>query len=227
MVKAIEKMFFQYKFEKREDYINSLLKILQKLSLLGLWRAKFFEKAAFYGGTALRILYGIDRFSEDIDFSLIEPSADFKLEKYIHFVNIELNSFGIESEIKLLEKTFQTPIQSAILRVNIRRMLQNIVIDENIINQFPKNQIIKIKIEVDTQPATGFSTEVKYLLQPIPFSVRVYSLPDLFASKMHAMLCRRWKKRVKGRDWYDFVWYVLLKLNRTNRCYKLGILNSI
>ena len=66
---------------------------------------------------------------------------------------------------------------------------------------------LKIRLEVDTDPPGGFETETQYVLQPIPFSVRVYCLPDLFAGKLHAILCRKWKTRVKGRDWYDLVWY--------------------
>ena len=67
--------------------------------------------------------------------------------------------------------------------------------------------MLKIKLEVDTDPPPGFDTEVRYILQPIPFAVRTYTLPDLFAGKMHAVLCRRWRNRSKGRDWYDLVWY--------------------
>jgi hypothetical protein len=67
---------------------------------------------------------------------------------------------------------------------------------------------LKIKLEIDTDPPAGFETESRTVLLPTPFAVRVYRQPDLFAGKMHAILCRKWKSRVKGRDWYDLVWYV-------------------
>ena len=80
-------------------------------------------------------------------------------------------------------------------------------IDEALLRHIPRNQQLKIKLEIDTDPPPGFQTTNKYILLPIPFAVRAYSLPDLFAGKMHAVLCREWKTRVKGRDWYDFVWF--------------------
>ena len=79
--------------------------------------------------------------------------------------------------------------------------------ERGLVQQVPRNQVLKIKLEVDTDPPPGFSTEARYLLRPVPFAVRTFSLPDLFAGKMHAVLCREWKSRVKGRDWYDLVWF--------------------
>lgn len=208
MIKAIEKMLNYYKLEKTEDYINALREILQEITLLGLWRGKFFEKAAFNGGTALRILYNLDRFSEDLDFSLLKPENNFNLEKYIEHIKSEINSFGFDIEVQIKEKTVMTPIQSSFLKANTKKQFLIIQAEKDIMNQIPENQKIKIKIELDTDPVDDFSTETKYLLQPIPFSVKSYCLPDLFAGKMHAILCRNWKNRVKGRDWYDLVWYV-------------------
>ena len=94
MHEAIARMLSKYECEGLNDYINALREILQEVALLGLWRSKFFEKGAFYGGTALRILYGLDRFSEDIDFSLLEPLDAFELTSYTTFLQKEIKGFG-------------------------------------------------------------------------------------------------------------------------------------
>jgi predicted nucleotidyltransferase component of viral defense system len=208
MHEAIARMLSIYECQGLNDYINALREILQEVALLGLWRSKFFEKAAFYGGTALRILYGLDRFSEDIDFSLLEPLDAFDLTGYIAFLQKETKGFGFEVQVERIDKAIQTPVQSAFLKANTRNQLLIIETRGEILQEVPKGQILKIKLEVDTDPPPGFTTQTRYLLQPIPFAVRTFVLPDLFAGKMHAILCRRWKKRVKGRDWYDLVWYV-------------------
>ncbi len=204
---AIVRMLDRYQCRSVEDYVNALREILQEVALLGLWRSKFFEKAAFYGGSALRILYGMDRFSEDLDFSLIEPMSDFNLSRYIGALEREIRSFGFEVSVTRREKTAESPIQSAFLKADTLKHLLTIERADKVARQLPRGQVMKIKIEVDTDPPPGFDTENKFLLQPIPFSVKTFALPDLFAGKMHAVLCRRWKTRVKGRDWYDLVWY--------------------
>ena len=204
---AIAKMVSKYECRGLNDYINALREILQEIALLGLWRSKFFEKAACYGGTALRILYGLDRFSEDIDFSLLEPSLDFDLKGYMAFVQKEMEAFGFDVLVEKVEKAVETPVQSAFLKADTRKQLLVIETKEDILRAVPKGKLLRVKMEVDTDPPSGFSTEARYLLQPIPFAVRSFVLPDLFAGKMHAILCRKWKSRVKGRDWYDLVWY--------------------
>jgi predicted nucleotidyltransferase component of viral defense system len=207
MHEAIAKMVSKYECHGLNDYVNALREILQEVALLGLWRSKFFEKAACYGGTALRILHGLDRFSEDIDFSLLEPSRNFDLTGYTVFVQKEMEAFGFDILIEKVDKTIETQVQSAFLKANTRQQLLVIETREDILRAVPKNKLVRVKMEVDTDPPSGFSTETRYLLQPIPFAVRSFTLPDLFAGKMHAILCRRWKSRVKGRDWYDLVWY--------------------
>jgi predicted nucleotidyltransferase component of viral defense system len=149
----------------------------------------------------------MDRFSEDLDFSLLKPMNDFDLFRYSGAVERELQSFGFEVKVTTREKKDKSPVQSAFLEANTLKHLLTIKTAEETSWPIPSGQILKIKIEVDTDPPSGFSTENKFVLQPIPFSVRTYVLPDLFAGKMHAVLCRRWKNRVKGRDWYDLVWY--------------------
>jgi len=204
---AIARMLDLYKCQSVDDYVRSLREIMQEIALLGLWRSKFFEKTAFYGGTALRILYGLDRFSEDLDFSLLKPMADFQLSRYGSAVERELRSFGFEAKLTTRTKKDESPVQSAFLKANTLSHLLTIKTDGKVNWPIPRDQVLKIKIEVDTDPPSGFSTENKFVLQPIPFSIRTFILPDLFAGKMHAVLCRKWKTRVKGRDWYDLVWY--------------------
>jgi predicted nucleotidyltransferase component of viral defense system len=208
MNEAVARMMSRYQCRRVEDYVRALREILQEIALLGLWRSKFFEKGAFYGGSALRILYGLDRFSEDLDFSLLHPMSDFNISRYSKALQTEMRSFGFDVSVESKKKKIPTAVQSAFLKANTLEQLLVIEAEQGIIRGLPKGQVLKIKLEVDTDPPPRFTTEVKYLLHPIPFSVRSYVLPDLFAGKMHAILCRRWKNRVKGRDWYDFVWFV-------------------
>ncbi len=204
---AVRSMLDRYDCRTRDDYVNALREILQEIALLGLWRGKFFEHAAFYGGTALRILHGMDRFSEDIDFSLLKPDASFSLDAYGDALTREIQSFGFRVEFQRRKKAASSAIDSAFLKANTYRELIVIEAAEELLDDLHPERILKIRLEVDTDPPSGFETETQYVLQPIPFSVRVYRLPDLFAGKLHAVLCRKWKGRVKGRDWYDLVWY--------------------
>jgi len=208
MNEAVTQMLQKYPLNRLEDYTKALREIIQEIALLGLWRSKFFDKAAFYGGTALRILYGLDRFSEDLDFTLLQPMDDFDLGSFGLSLEKELQGFGFEMHLEQKNRAVKSPVQSAFLKAETFSQMLVIEIGEEILRQVPKGQMIKIKLEVDTNPPSGFSTEMKYLLAPIPFPVRALVLPDLFAGKMHAVLYRRWKTRVKGRDWYDLVWYI-------------------
>lgn len=201
-------MLSRYNCQNTADYIHAVQEILQEIALLGLWRSKFFEHAAFYGGTALRILYGLDRFSEDLDFSLLRTNKKFQLQKYLTALEKEVLAFGFNVTIHQKNKSFPSPIQSAFLKTETSGALLVIRSDNLISRKVPPGQLLKIKIEVDTDPPPGFETETKYLLHPISFGIRTYTLPDLFAGKMHAILCRQWNNRVKGRDWYDLVWYI-------------------
>jgi predicted nucleotidyltransferase component of viral defense system len=207
MNEVIRQVLAKYEIRSLDDSIRALREIMQEIALLGLWRSKFFEKAAFYGGTALRVLYGLDRFSEDLDFSLLERNEHFDLAGYGDALVRELNSFGFDVEIESRKKPAGTAIQSTFLKANTRYQMITVEFDKGLIQQVPRNQKLKIKLEVDTDPPSGFTTANKYLLLPVPFAVRTFSLPDLFAGKIHAVLCREWKSRVKGRDWYDLVWF--------------------
>ncbi|MGD8612782.1 MAG: nucleotidyl transferase AbiEii/AbiGii toxin family protein [Desulfobacterales bacterium] len=207
MHEALARMLAKCESARLEDTMRALREIMQEIALLGLWRGKFFEKAAFYGGTAMRVLCGLDRFSEDLDFSLLEPKSDFDIAKYLAPLRKELEAFGFDVRVGQRIKAIESAVQSAFLKADSLKQLLVIETAEEILREVPRGQVLKIKLEVDTDPPPGFATETKYLLQPIPFAVRAFSLPDLFAGKMHAILCRRWKTRVKGRDWYDLVWY--------------------
>ena len=207
MIEAIQQMLDRYACRTRDDYVSALREILQQIALLGLWRGKFFEHAVFYGGTALRVLYGLDRYSEDLDFSLLKPVADFSLGAYGDALRRELASFGFEVSFENRKRNPQSAIESAFLKANT--LQQSIVVRAAAAVTRPMHagEVLKIKLEVDTDPPGGFETESRAVLLPVPFAVRAYSLPDLFAGKLHAVLCRKWKTRVKGRDWYDLVWY--------------------
>lgn len=209
MNQAIDSMLQKYECHTRNDFENALKEIIQEVALLGLWRAKFFQHAAFYGGTALRIMYGLDRFSEDVDFSLLAPKADFELAPYLDAIRTELNAMDFNIEIAERIKNVETSIESAFIKAGTKEHLLKIEVPASVADRIAKNDRIKIKIEVDTDPPGGFETEAKTLLQPIPFSVNTFKQPDLFAGKIHAILQRAWKGgRIKGRDYYDFVWYI-------------------
>jgi len=208
MNNVVNKMLEKYNCKTTQDSIHALREILQEIALLGLWRSKFFEHTAFYGGSALRILYGLNRYSEDLDFSLLKRDENFSLEKYLIQMQKEINAFGFDISIDMKEKVIINDIQSAFLKANTLNHLLVISPSETLKNEIPETQKLKIKLEIDVNPPPNFNTEVKYLLNPIAFSVKTYSLPDLFAGKMHAILFRKWKDRVKGRDWFDLVWYI-------------------
>jgi len=207
MNEAIRQILATYEIRSLDDSLRALREVMQEIALLGLWRSKFFEKVAFYGGTALRVLYRLDRFSEDLDFSLLEKSEDFDLADYSDALKRELASFGFAVAIESRIKQPGTAIQSAFLKADTRTQMITVEFERGLLQQVPRNQVLKIKLEIDTDPPPGISTEIRYLLRPVPFAVRTFSLPDLFAGKMHAVLCREWKSRVKGRDWYDLVWF--------------------
>ena len=208
MHEAISNMLERYECRTRDDYTNALREILQDVALLGLWRSKFFEHAAFYGGTALRLLYGLNRYSEDLDFSLLTTDDAFSLGAYGEALCREISSFGFDVDFEDRKKTRNNSIKSAFLKANTYKQLVLIGITEELLSDLHPAKNLKIRLEVDIDPPGNFKTETRYVLQPIPFPVRTYSLPDLFAGKLHAILCRKWKTCVKGRDWYDLVWYI-------------------
>jgi predicted nucleotidyltransferase component of viral defense system len=212
MNQAIVEMLQRYNCKTISDYKNALQEMMQQIALLGLWRAKFYEHAAFYGGTALRILYDLDRFSEDLDFSLLRPHKNFSLDIYVKAIEEELRSFGFLVAVEPKVKTIDSAIQSAFIKANTVENFISIDVDVKTRKHIHLKNLIRIKLEIDTDPPPGFATDVRFVLWPIPFSVKTYSQPDLLAGKLHAVLCRSWQTRVKGRDWYDLVWYIARKI---------------
>lgn len=194
----VEQMLEKYALQPNQNNKDALREVMQEIALAGLERGGFFNKAAFYGGTCLRIFYGLPRFSEDLDFSLLAVEPDFSFEPYFNRLIEEFAALGFEVEITQRKKAQQTAVVSAFLKKNTS------IYDVTVAGE----KILKIKFEVDTQPPLKFSTEEKLLLQPHSFYVKCFSLEDLFAGKVHALLFRQWKNRIKGRDWFDFEWYV-------------------
>lgn len=208
MNNIIEQMLSKYEIKNLNDEINALKEIIQEIVLSGLSRGGFFDEAAFYGGTALRIFYNLDRFSEDLDFALLSPNRDFDISKYFSYVEKELKAYDLNLEVSTKEKNINSNIASAFLKGDTK---------EHILKFFPGNsnhtynQIlkdIKIKFEVDINPPLGATYEMRYKLLPSPHQVKLYDKTSLFAGKIHAILCRNWNIRVKGRDLYDYVFFL-------------------
>ena len=195
---VFDQMMSRYEIRTENDRRNAIHEVMQEITLAGLYRNGFFEKAAFYGGTCLRIFHSMPRFSEDMDFSLVAKSDSFNLKEYFQAIIAEFKALGREVVISKKEKSFSGNIESAFLKDDTE------IYDLSIQTE----RTIKVKIEVDINPPLEFLTEQKLLLQPFSFMTRCFVLPDMFAGKMHALLFRNWKTRVKGRDWYDFEWYV-------------------
>ena len=205
---AIEQMLKNYQIENIYDQKNAMKEIMQEIVLCGLSRAGFFQKAAFYGGTALRIFYGLDRFSEDLDFSLVTADPDFDLTVYFPVLEKEVRAFGLHVTIQEKEKTKESNIRSAFLKGNTKEHLLLFYADEDLAGSVARSEVVKIKFEVDINPPEYAGFEHKYRLLPTPYEVNLYDMPSLFAGKIHAVLCRAWKNRIKGRDLYDYVFYL-------------------
>lgn len=223
---TIERMLQNYNIENIYDQKNAMKEIMQEIVLCGLARAGFFKKAAFYGGTALRIFYGLERFSEDLDFSLETPDPDFELSAYFSVLEKEVASFGLNVTISEKEKTQDSAIRSAFLKGSTKEHLLLFYADAQSAGQVAANEVIKIKFEVDTNPPKYAGFERKYRLLPSPYEVRVYDLPSLFAGKLHAVLCRNWQSRVKGRDLYDYVFYLARGASVNRRHLRERLLDS-
>ena len=198
MAGIFESMLSRYDISSSESMRNATFEVIQQITLAGLQRGGFFDKAAFYGCTCLRIFHGLRRFSEDMDFTLLRKNDTFNIEDYFPAIISEFQSLGREVSITKKDKKNFGKVESAFLKD-----------DTEVYNlSFQAEKSYKIKIEIDTDPPLGFNTEPKLLLQPFSFYTRTLTLPDLYAGKMHALIFRSWGNRVKGRDWYDFEWYV-------------------
>lgn len=208
MNNVIKQMLSKYEIKNTNDEINALKEIIQEIVLAGLSRGNFFEEAAFYGGTALRIFYNLDRFSEDLDFALITKNENFSLDKYFIYIEKELKAYDLNLEINTKQKNIDSNITSAFLKGNTL---------EHILKFFPNEEdkkfssilkSIKIKFEVDTDPPNGATYDIQYKLLPSPHQVKLYDTSSLLAGKIHAILCRSWLTRTKGRDLYDYIFFL-------------------
>ena len=208
MNNVIEQMITKYEINNVNDEINALKEIIQEIVLAGLSRGNFFNNAAFYGGTALRIFYNLDRFSEDLDFALLEPNKDFDLSKYFIYIEKELKAYGINLEISTKQKSITSNITSAFLKGDTLEHILKFfpTEEEHKYNHLQKN--LKIKFEVDINPPSGATFDDKFKLLPSPHQIKLYDKPSLFAGKIHAILCRNWKTRTKGRDLYDYIFFL-------------------
>ncbi len=218
----IKTIYNRYEKSKIREQ-TKVREILQQAALLGLERQGFFEKAAFYGGTALRILYGLDRFSEDLDFTLLKPNPNFDFSPFLDGMKKELISFGYDLEVNKKIKKTETSIISAFMKANTLQIYLTIGEESKNKNIIP-NEKIQIKLEVDVDPPLFSRFENQLVLNPVTFYVLTLHKNDLFAGKMHAILYRSWKGRIKGRDWYDLIWYIqnniLLSITSLENCMK-------
>jgi predicted nucleotidyltransferase component of viral defense system len=208
MSDAINQILERYKCVTQQDYKNALKEIIQKIILLGLWRSKFFEKAAFCGASSLKILFGLNRFTEDLNFSLLEPEVTFNFNTYKRAIETELIQFGFNVKMTQKVKSNDSTTASALFKANIKEYIITVEVPDSERARCHLAEQLIIALEIDTNPPHQFETTVNYLLQPTPYSVKTFSEPDLFTGKLHALLCRSRKSRVNGRDWYDYVWLV-------------------
>jgi len=198
-IKLIQERLNSYNCKSELEEEHAIREITQEVALAALSRTEFFKYGVFQGGTCLRIFYGLNRFSEDLDFILKEPNPDFKLQPHIQSLSEELHAYGYKVDITDRSNTDIAVRKAFIKDDSIGKVLQ--------LNHTGKKgpfRKIRIKFEVDTNPPSGSQSEIKYLDFPFVSSVTVQDKPSLFAGKVHALLCREY---IKGRDWYDFLWY--------------------
>ncbi len=198
-VKMIQQRLSTYNCKTDIEEQQAIREITQEVVLAALGRGDFFKHALFQGGTCLRIFYGLNRFSEDMDFILRQTNPDFQLKDHVKHLTDELSAYGYNIEITDRSKIDVT-VQKAFLKDNSLGR----IIDLHHANQTGPMAKIRIKLEVDTKPPAGSGQELKYLDFPFVTTVAVQDKPSLFAGKIHALLCREY---IKGRDWYDFIWY--------------------
>ena len=209
---AIKKIIDDYNPKNKEEAKYALREIVQYMVLIGLSKAGFFKKGSFYGGTALRTLYGLNRYSEDLDFTLNTKESDFSIINYMPSIEEVAKSYGLNIEVTAKTKTINTPIESAFAKLNTYEALITLKKSSEIIREIHKDEKLKIKFEVDTEPALGFITETKWIDLPEFAPIVVLDLPSLFAGKIHAIISRNYKNNVKGRDYYDFLFFIKKKV---------------
>jgi len=196
----------QYGCRNDEEELNAIREILQEMILCGLARTDFFVRAAFHGGTELRIFEGIRRFSEDLDFALLAPDMSFDLGDYLQRVAEELASVGVELTVKDKSKADSTIKKGFLKNDSLVRILELKYVGRKGTLGTPRK--LMIKLEVDSNPPAGATYASDQLLFPFPATVRNFDRSSSFSGKFHALLCRTY---IKGRDWFDLVWYASVK----------------
>lgn len=199
MIDLIQKHLEKYNVVGPVEEENALKEIIQEIMLFSLWQADFFEVAAFQGGTSLRILHGLPRFSEDIDFILQEPSSEFSWLPYLEGITETCKEFGIAPEA--LDKAHMDKrIKRAVIKDTLIANQLNLSFMDDL-----NGRKLKIKLEIDCNPPLGSDFDYTYLNFPVDFEVCHQDVSSNFSLKTHALLCRDY---LKGRDWYDFSWYI-------------------
>lgn len=212
MNNVIEQLIQKYNPRNTEEVKNAIKEIIQTIVLIGLSRSNFFSKASFYGGTALRIFYGLNRYSEDLDFTLNAADESFSLTPYVQSIINVAKSYGIDLNVEVKSKKIETPVESAFIKLNTYQTFISFSIDERLTSRLHKDELIEVKFEVDCNPSLGFNVESKWITEPELASINVLDIESLFSGKLHAILCRNYKNRVKGRDFYDFIFYINKKV---------------
>jgi predicted nucleotidyltransferase component of viral defense system len=201
MNEIITERLSEYDVQSAEEELNAIKEITQEIILYALSKTSFFNHAHFCGGTALRIIHGLNRFSEDLDFTTNAVETNFQFNDYMDEVLLTLKQYGLDMKIKKSkDDTF----------VKTRELKED---SEKWTLSFPSNgQLTKvlIKLEIDTNPPFGAEETKANLDFPLLHQVKVGSMETLFSGRLHALLCRRF---VKGRDWYDLLWYIKKKSN--------------
>jgi hypothetical protein len=198
MKDVIQEKLKLYECETREDEENAIKEITQEIALYGLKEAGFFEKASFQGGTCLRIIHGLDRFSEDLDFVLKEADPNFDITPYLEETIKIMNVYGYKIEVSGGDKADNNVKTRFLKDDSIKKLL-------NFENRLDLRKKIQIKVEVDINPPAGAVEEGNYLDFPTDFMITTLNMPTLLSGKCHALLCRSY---AKGRDWYDYLWYI-------------------
>ena len=208
MNNAIEAMLARYSPKNNDERESAIKEILQEIALAGLSRGGFFEKAAFYGGTCLRIFHGLNRWSEDLDFALLSKESDFRLDEYFPALEKEFKSYGIDISVEEKKKDDDSLVRSAFLKGSTLTLMMSFFPKSEDARRVVPNQKIKIKFEIDADNPSGGITEWRYKMLPAPYEVQIFDESTLFAGKIHAIICRAYKNRVKGRDYYDYLFYI-------------------
>lgn len=222
----VEQMIQTYKAQTVYDKKNAMKEVMQEIVLCELSRAGFFSRAAFYGGTALRIFYGLDRFSEDLDFSLMRAEDDFDIQLYFPALEKQVRAYGLNVRVDEKAKAIDSNVQSAFLKANTKELLLMFYSADNDFSGVSNNELTKIKFEIDVNPPNYATFERKYRLQPVPYEVNLYDESSLFAGKLHAVMGRSWKTRIKGRDLYDYVFYLSRGISFNRKHLRARLLQS-